>query len=48
MEGDVVDGTIMAGQVASIITCEQSCHEIIQEIMDQTNELLNLKERMNS
>ncbi len=48
MEGDVVDGTIMAGQVASIITCEQSCHEIIQEIMDQANELLNLKERMNS
>ena len=48
MDGDVVDGTIMAGQVASIITCEQSCHEIIQEIMDQANELLNLKERMNS
>lgn len=43
VEGDVVNGTIMAGQIAGMIRKEQSCKEIIEEIMSQGMELLNKK-----
>lgn len=42
MEGDVVNGTIMAGQIAGMIKEEKSCEEIIQGIMSQAKELLKL------
>ncbi len=40
MDGDVVNGTVMAGQIAGLIKKEQSCEEMIQEIMQQAKELL--------
>ncbi len=41
IEGDVVNGTIMAGQIAGLVTKEQTCKEIIEEIFFQAEELLN-------
>lgn len=42
MEGDVVDGTIMAGQIAGLIKEEMSCQEMIEEIMTQAKDLLKI------
>lgn len=42
MDGDVMDGTVMAGQIAGLIKKEQTCSEIIQEIMQEANQLLGL------
>lgn len=41
-EGDIMDGTVMAGQIAGLIKKEQTCSEIIQEIMQEANQLLKL------
>lgn len=43
-EGDVANGTIMAGQIAGLITKEQTCKEMIEEMMAQTEKLLGSKE----
>ncbi len=40
VDGDVKMGTVMAGQIAGMIKEEQSCMEMIQEMMDQAKELL--------
>ncbi|MDO4464742.1 MAG: enoyl-[acyl-carrier-protein] reductase FabK [Bacillota bacterium] len=40
IEGDVVNGTLMAGQIAGLIKEEQSCNEIVQDIMGQAKALL--------
>ena len=40
-EGDINEGTVMAGQIAGMITREQSCEEIIREMMEQAEHLLN-------
>ena len=40
VEGDVVDGTLMAGQIAGLVKKEQTCAEMIQEIMAQAENLL--------
>ena len=40
-EGDVVNGTVMAGQIAGLISREQTCKEIIEEMMEQANTLLS-------
>lgn len=40
MDGDVVNGTVMAGQIAGMVKREQSCSEMIQEIMEQAEKLL--------
>ena len=40
MDGDVTDGTVMAGQIAGLVSREQSCKEIIEELMAQTRALL--------
>lgn len=40
MDGDVVNGTVMAGQIAGMITKEQTCEEMIHEIMTEAKELL--------
>ena len=39
-EGDVKNGTVMAGQIAGLISKEQTCKEMIEEMMDQTEKLL--------
>lgn len=40
VEGDVVNGTLMAGQIAGLVSREQTCAEMIQEIMEQAEKLL--------
>lgn len=40
LDGDVVNGTVMAGQIAGLVKKEQSCKEIITEIMDEAQRLL--------
>ena len=40
-EGDVDLGTVMAGQIAGLISKEQSCREMIEEMMAQASELLH-------
>ena len=41
VEGDTVNGTLMAGQIAGLIQEEKSCKEIIEEIMAQVEELIH-------
>lgn len=41
MEGDVINGTLMAGQSAGLVTKEQTCQEIIDELIRETKELLS-------
>lgn len=41
VDGDVVNGTVMAGQIAGLVKKEQPCREIIAEIMEQGTRLLN-------
>ncbi len=43
VEGDTVNGTLMAGQIAGMIKEEQTCAEMIQEIMTQAEALLTKK-----
>ena len=40
IDGDVVRGSVMAGQIAGLIQKKQSCREIIEEIMGQAETLL--------
>ena len=40
MDGDVVNGSLMAGQIAGLVKKEQTCREIIEEIMDESAALL--------
>lgn len=39
MEGDVVGGSIMAGQIAGLVKKEQACQEIIDELVSETEAL---------
>ncbi len=39
-EGDVASGTVMAGQIAGMISKEQTCREMIEEMMAQAEKLL--------
>lgn len=40
VEGDVIEGSVMAGQIAGLVKKEQTCAEMIQEIMTQAEKLL--------
>ncbi|HPU63507.1 MAG TPA: enoyl-[acyl-carrier-protein] reductase FabK [Mobilitalea sp.] len=40
-DGDMEYGSIMAGQVAAMVNKEQSCKEIITELMEEAENLLN-------
>lgn len=40
MEGDVVNGTVMAGQIAGMVEKEETCEEIIQDVITQGSRLL--------
>lgn len=44
VDGDVTNGTVMAGQIAGMITKEQTCREIIEEMMSQADKLLGRQE----
>lgn len=43
LEGDMENGSIMAGQVAALVNREQSCREIITEMITEARELLGKK-----
>lgn len=40
VEGDVTNGTVMAGQIAGMVSKEQTCSEMIEEMMEQARHLL--------
>ena len=40
MEGDIVHGTVMAGQIAGLVSKKQSAKEIIEEIISEATSLL--------
>lgn len=40
IDGDVVDGSLMAGQIAGLVAKEQTCKEMIEEIIGEAEELL--------
>ena len=40
IDGDVVNGTVMAGQIAGLVKKQQSCKEIIDEIMQEAHDLM--------
>lgn len=42
MEGDVVNGTLMAGQIAGLVKGEDSCEDIIREIISDAEKLLKV------
>lgn len=42
MEGDVVNGTVMAGQIAGMIHKERTCAEIVADIMEEAGKLMKL------
>lgn len=41
IDGDVVNGTLMAGQIAGLLTKSQTCKEIIEEMTAQMEDLIN-------
>ena len=41
VEGDVMTGSVMAGQIAGLVKSEDTCAEIIEEIMTGAEKLLN-------
>ena len=40
-EGDIINGSVMAGQIAGLISKEQSCKEIIEEVVKEAEELIS-------
>lgn len=40
IDGDVTNGSLMAGQIAGLINKKQSCKEIIEEIIQEANNIL--------
>ena len=40
-DGDITDGTVMAGQIAGMINKKQTCKEMIDEMMAEATKLLN-------
>ena len=41
MDGDVTNGTVMAGQIAGMVSKEQTCKEMIEEMMAQASRLMH-------
>lgn len=39
-DGDIANGTVMAGQIAGLVKKKQSCKEIVDEIMNEASELI--------
>ncbi|MGN0385345.1 MAG: enoyl-[acyl-carrier-protein] reductase FabK [Lachnospiraceae bacterium] len=44
VDGDVVNGTVMAGQIAGLIKKTQSCKEIMEEMMREAEETFRIAE----
>lgn len=47
IDGDIESGSVMAGQIAGMITKIQPCKEIIEEIISGANEQLTLVSKLN-
>lgn len=45
VDGDVVNGSVMAGQIAGMITEELTCQEVIQKLVRETKDLLKGTDR---
>ena len=45
VEGDVKNGSVMAGQIAGLIKKQQSCDEIVRELVSETETLLKGAEK---
>ena len=45
MDGDILNGTVMAGQIAGLVSKRQSCKEILQEIMGEAEKLLHCENK---
>ena len=43
VEGDVKTGSLMAGQIAGLVSKEQSCHDIIQEYLAECRQTIQAK-----
>ena len=43
IDGDVVNGTLMAGQIAGLIKSEESCADIIKGIVNEAQALMKGK-----
>lgn len=41
MEGDITEGSVMAGQIAGLVSKEQSCKEIMEEMVSEAIGLMN-------
>lgn len=41
VDGDIVNGSVMAGQIAGLVSKEQSCEEIIKEIVNEAESLIS-------
>lgn len=46
IEGDVVNGTVMAGQIAGLIKEEKSCKEIVEEIICEAKQMIQTKQEL--
>ncbi len=40
VDGDIINGSVMAGQIAGLISKEQSCKDIIKEVVGEAEELI--------
>ena len=48
IDGDIQNGSVMAGQVASMVCKAESCEEIISDLMEKAkNEINSIKKRFN-
>ena len=44
LQGDVDNGSVMAGQIAGLVNKKQSCKEIVDELMNELEEILRRRE----
>ncbi len=40
VEGDIINGSVMAGQIAGLVAKEQSCKDIIKEVVQEAEDLI--------
>ena len=40
VDGDMDNGSVMSGQIAGLVSKEQSCKEIIEEMFDEYNKIM--------
>ena len=43
MDGDVVNGSVMAGQIAGMVKNKMSCKELIDKLIKETDEIIGGK-----